>query len=117
MSAPNSAQQRARQAQVARLAAAAERPRRWRRQLAGLAVGALLGLLAELLLPGLAGGPGQHMGIFYGAALGGVAVSLPEFAAAGAVITRSDRYSLNLALGLGVPAALLGLLYLARLLF
>lgn len=73
-------------------------------------VGATVGLVATTIWPGLAAAVGVSGAILWGAAIGVVLASLPQFAAAGKIVTRSENRALNLAVGFGIPAAaLLGL--------
>jgi len=90
---------------------------RWQ-HIVGLVAGALLGAAAS----GLGGVFGYSLtlgdGLFWGGVIGGILAGVPEFAQAGAVLTRSERPLWNLLVGLvgslvflGVVIGLTSLIY------
>jgi hypothetical protein len=92
------------------------RPFITRRHLWGIGLGALAGLALEASVPAVRAVAGRSGGLAWGAALGGILASLPEFAAAGAILTRRpnrglNMRALNVAVGLGIPALLMALVY------
>lgn len=85
---------------------------RRRHQAIGMIVGFLGGALTALLWPPLQSAVGWGGMLLWGAAIGAALGSLAQFEAAGRAITRSDNRLFNLAVGLCIPLAIIGLLAL-----
>jgi hypothetical protein len=79
----------------------------WLRQGVGAIAGAAIGFVLIALFPSLAERFSTFTVVIWCAALGGVLTSLGDFMRAGAVLTRSENPWLNLAVGLGIPVAIL----------
>ncbi len=79
----------------------------WIRQWSGAIAGAALGFVLIALFPSLAERFSTFSVVIWCAALGGVLTSLGGFMRAGAALTRSENPWLNLAVGLGIPVAIL----------
>ncbi|HEX9617312.1 MAG TPA: hypothetical protein VGA03_07830 [Anaerolineales bacterium] len=88
---------------------AKQKPERvnWNRQLLGALAGAFAGLVLSIVIPLLAQRVGTINLVLWTAVLGGAVASLEGFIRAGAALTRSQNRSLNLLVGLGLPALIL----------
>jgi hypothetical protein len=85
----------------------------------------LLGLLVGALLGAVVAGFGEALGytlalgdgIFWGAGIGGVLASVPQFEQSGAVLTRRENRVLNTLVGIAGSVVLVGILVLLAVLF
>jgi hypothetical protein len=88
-----------------------------RDSLLGLLVGALLGAVVAVFGEALGYTLAFGDGIFWGAAIGGVLASVPQFEQSGAVLTRREGRVLNTLVGIAGSVVLMGFLVLLTLLF
>jgi len=88
----------------------------------GLLIGAGLGVVAAALSDALGYSLSFGDGFFWGAVIGGILAGAPQFAQAGAVLTRRDHLVLNTVIGVAGSLVVLGFtavvaVLLTRLLF
>jgi len=86
--------------------------KKWGRQWVGIFGGAAVGWALVMLFPALQERFSLFSVVLWSAVIGGVLTSLGGFMRAGAALTRSDNHWLNLAIGLGIPALILLIIYL-----
>ena len=84
---------------------------RWTHMI-GVVAGALFGMMVAVLSGVLGHAVKLNDGLFWGAVIGGVLSGMPQFAQSGAVLTRSQHKSWNMAVGLAAGMAFLGTLSL-----
>jgi len=80
---------------------------RWH-HVVGLVAGAVLGAVVAALSGTLGYSLALNDGLFWGGVIGGILAGVPEFAQAGAVLTRSERPVWNLLVGLVGSLVFLG---------
>ncbi|MEW6718081.1 MAG: hypothetical protein AB1345_11345 [Chloroflexota bacterium] len=80
-----------------------KRGERYRRQVAGLMLGAGVGMVLAWLVPSW----DYFTVVIWGAVIGGILSSAAQFERAGAALTHGENHRLNLAVGLGIPFTLL----------
>ena len=85
---------------------------KWGRQMVGIFGGVAIGWSLTIIFPGLEERFGMLTILLWSGAIGGILTSLGQFIRAGAALTRRDNQTLNLIVGLGIPALLLLILYL-----
>ncbi len=81
-----------------------------RNQVFGILVGLVGGWMTGNFWPAIPTALGWAGVLLWGAAIGAVLGSLPQFERAGRVITRSDHQALNTIVGLCVPILIIGAL-------
>jgi hypothetical protein len=80
---------------------------RWH-HVVGLVAGAVLGAVVAALSGTFGYSLALNDGLFWGGVIGGILAGVPEFAQAGAVLTRSERPMWNLLVGLVGSLVFLG---------
>lgn len=83
-----------------------------RNQVFGVVIGAIGGWMSGNFWPVLSANLGWGGVVLWGAVIGATLGSLPQFARAGKILTRSDNQILNTAVALSVPLLLIGLIAL-----
>ena len=86
--------------------------KKWGRQWVGIFSGAAVGWILTIIFPILEQRFSLLTVVLWTAVVGGVLTSLGDFMRAGAALTRRDNRSLNLAVGLGIPALILVAIFL-----
>lgn len=81
-----------------------------RNQVFGIVVGLIGGWMTGNFWPAIPTAIGWAGVLLWGAAIGAILGSLPQFERAGKVITRSDHQMLNVAVGLSIPLLIIGAL-------
>jgi len=86
--------------------------KKWGRQWGGILAGAAVGWILTIIFPVLEQRFSLLTVVLWAAVIGGVLTSLGDFRRAGAALTRRENHTLNLAVGLGIPALIIALIFL-----
>ena len=91
------------------------RRQRFIRETVGIVLGIGAAMMFSSLVPAIREQYSLSIVILWGAAIGGLLASYERFERAGEILTRSENRALNILAGVGIPVAVLAILYWALL--